>query len=605
MAEAACLAAIPKSPETLNPFAGYKDDTTGEWVNTGKQKNKKRQEYVLWQMYNNGALTYDEYQAAVHEKLVFTDSDEYKAAHPETEKQEETDPNQPTSWIVDAALYEVADYLKEQFNLSTEQAISRINRGGYQIYTTVDQDMQAYVEEKYKDLGNLVEKDRVAKWEDQNGDGEYSSDEIVYPESAFVAMNYKGEIKAMVGATGEKTQSLCFNYATMEQRQPGSTIKPLTTYGLALESDLIHWGSIYKDEPIEVEGKAWPTNYSEDSPAGQYRPYTYQALATLGQPLYTGGSLMARKKIAKADEELDKLATELTLDQIHYQSDAVYWNASAALATLKAAARFEGIVSQQYNIIQDRFNDGAISRTDLLMISTRKKEAELQYIKARQNYTLALQQLNILMGVKPDAAVDSLCEIGMHCPPVDLLSLDEVLSRRADYAGTHVSIARSEAQRKAALSQYNPQLSMFLATGWDTGIAYMGQDVPHTPIAGINLNIPIFRWGARFKTNRQQKAYIGIQKLQQSYVADTILEELSAATTKLTETEQQVKTARENMALAEENLDLVTFSYNEGKASMVDVLSAQLSWTQAQTNLINAHLAAKMAVAEYRKAISE
>ena len=88
-------------------------------------------------------------------------------------------------------------------------------------------------------------------------------------------------------------------------------------------------------------------------------------------------------------------------------------------------------------------------------------------------------------------------------------------------------------------------------------------------------------------------------------MTDNINEELSAALTKLTETEQQVKTAQENMALAEENLDLVTFSYNEGRASMVDVLSAQLSWTQAQTNLINAHLAAKMAVAEYRKAISE
>ena len=80
---------------------------------------------------------------------------------------------------------------------------------------------------------------------------------------------------------------------------------------------------------------------------------------------------------------------------------------------------------------------------------------------------------------------------------------------------------------------------------------------------------------------------------------------MSAATTKLAETEQQVRTARENTALAEENLDLVTFSYNEGKASMVDVLSAQLSWTQAQTNLINAYLAAKMAMAEYRKVISE
>lgn len=342
-----------------------------------------------------------------------------------------------------------------------------------------------------------------------------------------------------------------------------------------------------------------------NSEKGEYRPYTYQALATLTQPLYTGGSLIAQKKMAQADEELNKLAVELTIDQIHYQSDAVYWNASAARAGLQAAAAFQAIVQRQYDIIRDRFDDGAISRTDLLMISTRRKEAELQYIKARQNHTLALQKLNILMGTEPDTPVDSLDEIDMTTAPVSLLGLDEVLPRRAEYASTEVNILRSEAQRLAALSRYNPQVSMFLATGWDTGIAYMGQDVPHTPVAGINVSIPIFRWGARFKTNRQQKAYIGIQKLQQSYVADNILEELSAATTKLTETEEQVNTAQETMTLAEENLDLVTFSYNEGKANMVDVLSAQLSWTQAHTNLINAHLAAKMAAAEYRKVAGE
>lgn len=342
-----------------------------------------------------------------------------------------------------------------------------------------------------------------------------------------------------------------------------------------------------------------------NSEKGEYRPYTYQALATLTQPLYTGGSLIAQKKMAQAEEELDKLAVELTIDQIHYQSDAVYWNASAARAGLQAAAAFQAIVQRQYDIIRDRFDDGAISRTDLLMISTRRKEAELQYIKARQNHTLALQKLNILMGTEPDTPIDSLDEIDTTTAPVSLLGLDEVLPRRAEYASTDINILRSEAQRRAALSRYNPQVSMFLATGWDTGIAYMGQDVPHTPVAGINVSIPIFRWGARFKTNRQQKAYIGIQKLQQSYVADNILEELSAATTKLTETEEQVKTAQETMTLAEENLDLVTFSYNEGKANMVDVLSAQLSWTQAHTNLINAHLAAKMAAAEYRKAAGE
>lgn len=340
-------------------------------------------------------------------------------------------------------------------------------------------------------------------------------------------------------------------------------------------------------------------------PEGQYRNNTYQGMVVIAQPLYTGGALKAQNNIAKANEKLDQLSEKLTLDQIHYQSDAVYWNASAARAGLNAAATYQEIVQQQYNIIQDRFQDGMISRTDLLMISTRQKEAELQYIKARQNNTLALQKLNILMGKNPNAQVDSLCLIGVVCEPVTAMTLTEVLQRRADYASTKVNIEKSEAQRKAAMSQYNPQLNMYVSSGWATGVPNMGYDLQFSPILGMNVSIPLVRWGARFKTNRQQKAYVGIQKLQQSYVTDYINEELSAALTKLTETGFQVKTAEENLTLAEENLNLASFSYNEGKASMVDVLSAQLSWTQAQSNLINAHLAAKMAVAEYRKVVSE
>lgn len=342
-----------------------------------------------------------------------------------------------------------------------------------------------------------------------------------------------------------------------------------------------------------------------NEPLGEYRNHTYQGVFVVSQPLYTGGALNAQQKIAKADEKLSLLNEELTLDQIHYQSDAVYWNASASLAMLQAADTYQNIVKQQHDIIQDRFDDGMISRTDLLMISTRLKEAELQYIKARQNYTLALQRLNILMGMEPNAPVDSLYTIDAASAPIQILSLENVLQRRADYESTEVNIEKSLAQRKAALSQFNPQLNMYFSGGWATATPNLGYDVSFNPIIGINLNIPIFRWGARLKTNRQQKAYVEIQKLQQSYVTDNINEELSAALTKLKETEYQVKTAKENMNLANENLDLVSFSYNEGKSNMVDVLSAQLSWTQAHTNLINAYLAEKMAVAEYKKVISE
>ena len=120
------------------------------------------------------------------------------------------------------------------------------------------QKAEKYVEEKYKDLNNLMDADSNSTWTDENDDGEY---EQIFPQSAFIAMDYDGNILSVVGGVGEKTESLAFNRATMAKRQPGSCIKPITTYGLALYSDHIHWGSIYKDSPIKVEGKEWPENY--------------------------------------------------------------------------------------------------------------------------------------------------------------------------------------------------------------------------------------------------------------------------------------------------------------------------------------------------------
>ena len=208
------------------------------------------------------------------------------------------------------------------------------------------------------------------------------------------------------------------------------------------------------------------------------------------------------------------------------------------------------------------------------------------------------------MVISQDAPVDSLSNINSPCETVQLMSLDEVLNRRPEYEQTFINIKKSEIQRKAALSQYNPQVSMYVAGGWATLTPNFGFDVQLTPIVGMNVSIPIFRWGARFKASREQKAYIGIQQLQQSYVADNINQELSAAITNLTESAKQVETAESSITVAEENLDLVTYSYNEGNATMVDVLSAQLSWLQSQNNLINALLSEKMAVADYKKVIS-
>lgn len=337
--------------------------------------------------------------------------------------------------------------------------------------------------------------------------------------------------------------------------------------------------------------------------------HTYGADLTLSQPLYTGGALKAQERIAQREVELNELSRELTIDQIYYQANSAYWNASANHALYQSAQAFYEIVKKQHDVISDRFQDGMISRTDLLMISTRLKEAELQQSIAKKNYTLAMQSLHILMGIAPNAPMETLTGIESPCLRPISLTLEEVLSRRPDYVSTQIDVERQQAIRKAAISQYNPNLSMYVNGGW--GIpnlkipGLISGNPDFTSMAGINLNIPILRWGERKQTSKQNKALIQIKKLQQSTVADKINEEYCAALTKITQTEEQVTIATENAKMAQENLDLITFSYNEGKGSIVDVLSAQLSWTQAQSSIINAFFANKIALAEYRKVVAD
>lgn len=338
---------------------------------------------------------------------------------------------------------------------------------------------------------------------------------------------------------------------------------------------------------------------------GTYRCYTYQGMLTAAQPIYAGGGLSAQKKMAEADHQLNLLTEELTMDQISYQADAIYWNASSAWALMKVMTQYRAIVEKQCNVIVDRFNEGAISRTDLLMMQTRRKEAELQYINSRKNYAIAMHNLHSLMGVAPEAPAETLSDIDAGCEAIEEVAFDEVLTRRADYQSTQVYIEKMRYARKSALSQFMPQLNGFITGGWSTNTPNMSTPVKFNLVTGINLSAPLFQWNKRGQTNRQQKASIAIQELQRSYQADAILKELSNALTSVNESMKQVSTAKENMEVAQQSLDLNAFRYNEGRSSIVEVLSAQLSWIQAQTNLISAYMTHKMAIAEYRRVISE
>lgn len=243
-AECACLAVITKAPTKYNPLLN-------------PEENLKRRNHCLKLMYDDGkgCLNEEEYNAATTENLIFTNSPDYvpsdKIKDTKTANEEEKVIN---SFYVDYVIQAVRDDLMEKYGYSKQQATNQIYYGGLKIYTAVDLDVQATLEDVYvnrKSFPDMVSKKDGSK-----------------VQSAMTIMDYQGRIVAMVGQAGVKTQNRGLNRAANSYRQPGSTIKPLATYAPAIDMNIYNYSSMIKDYAIAVNGSLWPHNVDKSLGSG-------------------------------------------------------------------------------------------------------------------------------------------------------------------------------------------------------------------------------------------------------------------------------------------------------------------------------------------------
>lgn len=243
-AECACLAVITKAPTKYNPLLN-------------PEENLKRRNHCLKLMYDEGkgCLNEEEYNAATTENLIFTNSPDYvpsdKIKDTKTANEGEKVIN---SFYVDYVIQAVRDDLMEKYGYSKQQATNQIYYGGLKIYTAVDLDVQATLEDVYvnrKSFPDMVSKKDGSK-----------------VQSAMTIMDYQGRIVAMVGQAGAKTQNRGLNRAANSYRQPGSTIKPLATYAPAIDMNIYNYSSMIKDYAIAVNGSLWPHNVDKSLGSG-------------------------------------------------------------------------------------------------------------------------------------------------------------------------------------------------------------------------------------------------------------------------------------------------------------------------------------------------
>ena len=325
----------------------------------------------------------------------------------------------------------------------------------------------------------------------------------------------------------------------------------------------------------------------------------YSAEAALSQNVYAGSMVRKQQEAAKLQKAIARLGEELTTDNIVYAADVSYWTLAANESLFYISQEFVLIVKELDGIVQKRFDEGAISKTDLLMVKTRLKEAELQESTRNMNYQTAMQSFKIMMGVPLEEKWVIIDSIQKPVIVPGLQSLEVALKRRADYQIAVQDFNLTKQQTKIIRSKYLPQLAVGVKETWGTPLINVSGDEKFATVAFAKLSMPIFNWGEKRQYVKQNRAMETSKELAMSKVEEQVKEELANAWVKLNENWKQVEIANSTLEIARENLKLNTFSYNEGKLPILDVLSSQATWLQAYTNVVSANYQYKVAYAEY------
>ncbi len=241
IAEAACIASITKAPYTYNPLVNPEN-------NRDRQVND-----CLDAMLDEGYISKAEYEEAISYKMIFTNSPEYVEKNTD-KKEEETDNNEIWSYYVDYVVDKLIDDFMKEYDMSERQATQKIYYGGLKIYAALDVEAQEIVDDVYinrKTFPNESGKD-------------------VQAQSAITIMDYSGRIVALSGGAGEKTRNRGLIRASDSPRQPGSSIKPISTYAPAIEEKLVTWSTLIQDKAFAYNGELWPKNYTGDKGKGSY-----------------------------------------------------------------------------------------------------------------------------------------------------------------------------------------------------------------------------------------------------------------------------------------------------------------------------------------------
>ncbi|GAB3501511.1 TolC family protein [Spirosoma knui] len=319
--------------------------------------------------------------------------------------------------------------------------------------------------------------------------------------------------------------------------------------------------------------------------------YSGNASVSLNQVIYSA-SLNVGLRAAATYRELAQRNLQGTKVTVAEQVAKAYYGVLVAVERAKLLDYNIGRLDTLLNETQAMNKQGFVERLDVqrLEVQANNLRAERQNVQNLIDLSYTLLKFQMGLGVNDEITLAEQLQDRTVEELRPLISPDPTFqySSRIEYSTLESQIKLAQQDIEVTQKGYYPSLAAFINYGYNSGRNVFSQLISapwlNFSTVGLSLQVPIFD-GFLKKYQIEQKR-VTLQKAQNSgeLLRNSIDLQIRQSSITLNNGLQSLQTQQRNRDLAQEIVRVTRIKYREGVGSSIEVLNAEASLREAQTN---------------------
>lgn len=303
---------------------------------------------------------------------------------------------------------------------------------------------------------------------------------------------------------------------------------------------------------------------------------------TLQQPIFDQGKYFILRPQADISIEIAELSLEASKQSVILEIIKAYINTLKADEMLAIAEESKDRLAEHLRVTQRRFEVGQVAKNDVLRAEMELANSESKLIHAEKALALSYEALKKIMFFEDENL--SIYPISyIHKDQRSMKGMiDNAYEKRPDYL--QLVKAKELAQKDVSLAKtdFFPTISIF--GEYEKSSEHFLPDNYTSYTVGGSISVPIFEGGIRSVKLRRARHDRSLAEYKESDMKKQVKLEVIEAFLHMEDLLATLKAIDKQIEHAQENMRIVKLRYQEGEATNLDVLDANLLFVKARTD---------------------